>query len=335
MNRVVKIALFVVAAGLLFVASPVIYYTGLGLVSGHDVANGLANYFSPPAPGQTIEEQAVGYRDVRVTWRGEIGSERVAEASGLAHSGRADDTWFVINDSGGTAAIHAMDAAGKALGEWPVQGETLDDWEDLASFDYEGEPFLLIADTGDNFYWRQHVRLIAIPEPRLDRPGEAVIPAWAFDVTYPDDQRDSEAVAVAGDTVYLVSKRRVPAELYAVPLRPAEGQVVAERVSLLKGVPQPNATDLRQDPVWGATRSQPTALDIRGDTAVLLTYRDAYLYRFRDSWPSTFAGLPERIVLPKTQQQEALGINRAGTAFLVTTERFEGRERANIFEVAL
>jgi hypothetical protein len=51
---------------------------------------------------------------------------------------------------GNLADLVGLDSVGAALGQVSVNGARNRDWEDLAAFTHDGNPHLLIADTGDN-----------------------------------------------------------------------------------------------------------------------------------------------------------------------------------------
>ncbi len=83
------------------------------------------------------------------------------------------------------------------------------------------------------------------------------------------------------------------------------------------------------------SRSMPTALDIHGNRALVVTYKDAYLYQRKpgEPWADAFEQIPERIALPRIGQQEAAAFSDDGTRFFTTTERFEGTDSAGIYTV--
>src|SRR5690606_35887206 len=110
------------------------------------------------------------------------------------------------------------------LATWRVEGAENTDWEDLAAFRFEGRDWLLVADTGDNGGLRRTLQLHVFEEPA--RVADGVLrPAWTIVFRWPDGPRDCEAVAVdpVRGEVLLVSKRRQPPELFALPLRPPPG----------------------------------------------------------------------------------------------------------------
>ena len=152
----------------------------------------------------------------------------LVEASGLAVSRRHPDLLWALNDSGNKPLLFALDVSGGDLGQVTLVGTKNRDWEDLASFTWRGEPWLLVADVGDNRGQRDRVVLHALPEPQADDQGRfsgEVKPAWSLTFTYPDGPRDCEAVAVdeAAGRILLLSKRRNPPMLYSLPLGPSPG----------------------------------------------------------------------------------------------------------------
>ena len=72
------------------------------------------------------------------------------EISGLAASARAVDGLWLINDSGGEPMLYLAGLDGADRGKVKVEPATNVDWEDLAGFSWQGKPYLLIADVGDN-----------------------------------------------------------------------------------------------------------------------------------------------------------------------------------------
>jgi hypothetical protein len=124
-----------------------------------------------------------------------------------------------------------------------------------------------------------------------------------------------------------------------VPLRadPDPGHVqVAAQVAALDTLPQPGERDALEDPDFGAYRSEPTALDIVGDVAVVVTYQDAYLYRRSagEPWADALRRIPQRIALPYASQREAATLSKDGRWLYVTSERGV-RGDASLFRVDL
>ena len=143
---------------------------------------------------------------------------------------------------------------------------------------------------------------------------------------WPDGARDSEAMAVDSieGTVYLVSKKRVPPELFRVPLR-ATGKVqIAKRLGALRGIEQPTDDDLRRNPVYGRYRAQITAADIAldGSHFAVLNYRRVYLWpRSPAGWADAVGRTARVIEFPWTPQAEALGFDLSGRSLWISSER--------------
>jgi hypothetical protein len=149
-------------------------------------------------------------------------------------------------------------------------------------------------------------------------------------VRYPDGPRDCEAVAVdvAHNEVLLLSKRRVPAQLFSVPLRLEPGTpqpVTARQIARVDNLPQPTAEEIATHPRAGRYFGEPTALALRPDGAELavLTYRDVYVYARApdESWPEVFARKPVALGIPPLPQGEALTYSRDGGVIYASGER--------------
>ncbi len=330
-----------VATGIVLLLPPTAF-VGFGLWYGLDVGNALRSFLVEPT-GTTIDPARVSYREVdSVRWLGNIDDLSLGEASGLDVSTRDPDVLWAINDSGNEPRLFALSPRGDNLGSWPVALPALGDWEDLSSFSVEGTSYLLIADVGDNFRWRRVLRLYILREPLLrELTDDTVLTAErTIQFSYPDGPRDSEGVAVDSSTreILLLSKRVIPAEVYRLPLdAPGDRVVTAERIALLTGIPQPTERDLYESSAFGDKRSWPTALDIHGTRAVIVTLKDAYLFERLpgQSWGDAFSGVPQRIALPRVGQQEAAAFSSDGRQIYTTIERFEGTDAAGIYEVRL
>lgn len=336
MKIVGRVAVLLVLA----VCIPLAWFAGVGLYYGFDVAAGLGSLLREPE-GVTIADDRVPRRLYEVLWVGDIENHLLAEASGLVQSSVDDEVFFSINDSENPAQLFALSNRGEDLGFWSVVVERNMDWEDLAAFVKDGRPYLLIADTGDNFRWRPVLNLYVVDEPVPGkRPLDAAIPvAWQIRFRYPDGYRDCEAVAVdaRGEYVYLVSKRTIPAEVYRLPLAPTDEIVTATPIVLLDKIPQPTERDLWEDPDYGTHRSMPTALAMNGNKLVVITYKDAYLYTkgWRQDWAEALAEMPERIALPPVYAREAGAITNNERYLYVTSEREKGTDRVGLYRVDL
>jgi hypothetical protein len=262
------------------------------------------------------------------TLSGVVLNRGLAEMSGLAGSLRHDELLWTLNDSDNPNEIYALQPSGTLRATVLIRDQRNVDWEDLAAFRLDGVPYLLIADVGDNNASRQELRLIVVVEPEVDAPHAEIQAAWVVRVRYPDGARDCEAVAVDAERgeVLLLSKRRVPAQLFEVPLKPdSDAPVTARQIARVINLPQPSAQELEAHPSAGRYFGQPTAMALspdRGELAVL-TYRDVYVYERRpeESWQETLARAPRALGIPLLPQAEGLGYARDGSAIYVTGER--------------
>lgn len=256
---------------------------------------------------------------------GLVTDEAMDEISGLAASRTFPGRYWAMNDSGNRLALHLMDARGQREGSVAVQGAGNVDWEDLASFELEGRNYVLAADTGDNGGIRQELALYVFQEPStLDAPA---VLAWTVRFRWPDGPRDCEAVAVdaARGEVLLVSKKRVPAELFSVPLAASADIQTAKLLGTLSGIEQPTAGDLARSPIYGRYRAQVTGADLspNGRVLAVLNYRAVhFVVRGADGdWaPALAAPLPQ-LRLPWIPQAEAIAFSLDGRSLTIASEQ--------------
>ncbi len=267
---------------------------------------------------------------------GNIQHNEIAEVSGIAPSHRTGDLLWMINDSGNKPRLYAVKTDGTFVAWYRVRKAKNHDWEDLSSFVLGGKPYLLIPDVGDNEGVRKSVSLYLVEEPVIKKvfsKNDRRIPKERrIKFTYEDGPRDCEAVAVDVTTksVLLLTKRTTPPVLYRLDLFPEKGKkkAVARRVTEVTGIPDPTKEDLRYR--YGRHTSLPTAMDISPDglTAVVLTYKHAYLFKRKtgETWKAAFSGKPRRVPLPGPGvavlvQREAICFDAAGRDLFVTSEQ--------------
>lgn len=257
---------------------------------------------------------------------GLITSGDLDEISGLAASRAHDDVLWAIEDSGNPARLHALSRRGRVLARYKVEGAKNIDWEDLASFDLDGRHYLLVADTGDNGGKRRNFVLHVFEEPKVLRNG-TLKPAWSIRARWADGPRDCEAVAVdaAAGKVLLVSKKRKPPELFALPLADPHGEWrEARRIGRLAGVPEADVELQRSDPQLARLSPQVTAADLSPDgrTLAVLTYGSVLFYRHQpgEDWGLAVARPPEAHDVPLIPQAEALAWSRGGGGLYASGE---------------
>jgi hypothetical protein len=269
---------------------------------------------------------------------GALANSAIDEASGLAHSNRQDGLFWVINDDG-KARIHAIDASGATRGKIKLRGTHNVDWEDLAAFRLDGKPYLLVADTGDNQSRRDSVTLYIVEEPELELDDSPTLSlAWRIDFTYPDGPRDVESVAVDSENarVLVLSKRDIPAVLYALPLVPETKETLtAERLGQLDSIPQPSKNEARVAARTNNWYWQPTAMDVSADgfAAAVLTYDAVHYFERREGedWLSALGTPHTSIPTSQFPKTEAVAFGKHNHSIYVTLEK----ENAPILHIDL
>ena len=266
----------------------------------------------------------------RAEYAGLLTDPELSEVSGLAASRAHPGLFWAHNDGDNSERLVALRPDGSRVASLRVDGVRNVDWEDIDSFDLGGKHYLLVADTGDNGGIRKVLQLHVFEEPATLRDGATLKPAWSIDFRWPDGARDCEASAVdaAGGQVLLVSKKRVPPEVFAVPLRPPAGDVpvVAQPVGVLRGIAQPSTQDLKQNPVYGRYRSQVSGADLspNGRVLAVLNYHSVYLFVRRPGqpWGEALAeGRPDELALPWLPQAEGIAFSPGGASLLVGGEQ--------------
>ena len=274
-------------------------------------------------PGETDAGQGDSGETIRPVLAGRLENRDIDEASGIARSQRAADVYWVVNDSG-KPRLHPIDGRGRALGRVKIDDAKLSDWEDVASFTLDGQPYLLVADIGDNDADRKDVRLYVVEEPEPD--DKEVDVAWEFDFTYPDRPHDAEAVAVdvENERVLVLTKRQIPAMLYELPLRPDNDK---RQVAMPLGapvLPQPRRQDVEFAPKTRNYWWQPTAMDLSDDgrAAVILTYRGVFYYPRRpgENWIDALRRKPLALSMGDYGEAESVAFNADGSAIIITLE---------------
>ncbi len=274
-----------------------------------------------------LSAQPFSVDDGKVTFEALITDPRLGEISGFAASRKHPDILWAHNDGGDRAALYAFNRRGELQARVLVSGARNIDWEDLALIERDGRTLLLIADTGDNGGLRRDLAIYAIEEPATLK-DQRVRPLWVMPFQWPDGARDCEAMTVdphSGE-ILLVSKKRVPPELFMLPAQPSgSGPETARRVGNFVGVDQPDAEDLRENPIYGRYRAQITGVDIRADGGqlALLNYRRIMLYdRLGDeSWADAVARVPRTQSYPWLPQAEAIGYSTDGRSVFIGSER--------------
>lgn len=187
-------------------------------------ANGCKSPVEDTNPQQDNQDVATTFTDRQSL--GEIQITDLDEASGLANSRSNPLYIWSHNDSGGDPLLYLMTEAGADSGRFVLDGAQNIDWEDMAigPGPVVGQPYLYVADMGDNRAARDDYTIYRVPEPDLtiaDIPTDStLVGVDAINFIYDDgNARDAEALMVdpATSDIYIVSKREASVILYVLP----------------------------------------------------------------------------------------------------------------------
>ncbi|WP_276967276.1 hypothetical protein [Metallibacterium scheffleri] len=273
----------------------------------------IAVSFALAAPGAAL---------ARTQPQGTVDDARLRELSGLVVSPSDPARYWAHNDSGNPADLFALDRAGRVLARVGIRDAVAFDWEDIAAFTLRGQPYLAIADSGDNLRWRGTLEIVVVhePAPRRGSDGLVLSPAWTLRVRLPDGARDIEALGAdaARAQFWMVEKTDGDPTLYRLPLH-AQDMVIAQASGTLRlGA----ACHVAAKPCVRAGRVTALDFDRAARQALLLTTQGAYWYRRAPAqdWQQAFAGVPVFIPLPRLRQPEALAFDADGQGFTVSSE---------------
>lgn len=158
----------------------------------------------------------------------EKGTVNMSEASGLAYSVKNENMIWSHNDSGNANVVYLLDArTGTMMARYTLMGTANHDWEDMEiTIDAETkEPYIYVADIGDNNERRQNYRIYKFKEPEYkpEHYGQNIqLTPEDFskiEVMYPDGSHDAESLLVDPKTkdIFVVTKRDVLSTLYVIP----------------------------------------------------------------------------------------------------------------------
>lgn len=252
----------------------------------------------------------------------------VVESSGLTVDRRpaagvppgaspAEPDLWTHNDSGDSPSLYRINRRGEVLQTVELTNIAAKDFEDIAGVQIGQQPYLLIADVGDNGVRRPEVKLHLLPTPS---PQEVVAEVTAtIVVRYPGGPRDCEAVAYdpVGKKIVLVTKTKFPwCGVYTVDLPPIEDlqdingdadRSIAATATLIRNLGLPFVTAMDIDPAGG--------------NVMLVNYFQIFEFTGSPGQPATetLGGRPRAIATPKLRQIEA-GCYDIDGRMIVTSE---------------
>lgn len=269
----------------------------------------------------------------KVEYAGLLDDDALEELSGLASSRRTDGLLWGHNDGvdarkgDSGARLMALRPSGDIIGVHTVRGARNIDWEDMASVRIDGRDYLVVADIGDNGGLRETLTLYLIPEPETADGDAPLNVERTIEFRWPDGPRDCEAIVVdpLSREILLVSKKRVPPELFRLSWDAKPGVQTAELLGTLAGIEQPNAEQLKKNPTFGRYRSQITAADLspNGRVLAVLNYERVYLFSRKtdEPWSKVLQRQPAQLRMPWVPQAEALAFSRDGLTLYIGSEQ--------------
>jgi hypothetical protein len=266
----------------------------------------------------------------KAQYSGLINDEALEELSGMAASRQDASVLWGLNDGGNPAELISFAPDGKILGIHAVPSLKNIDWEDLASARIDGKNYLLIADTGDNGGLRETLYLHILEEPAAAdlKKNTALKLVRTIEFRWPDGARDCESVAI--DTInrdiLLISKKRVPPELFRIPWDSKAGVATAERLGTLPNIDQPTEEQLKKNPTYGRYRSQITAADLSSNGRVLavLNYERVYFFirnSAQEPWSNVLERQPSTLPFPWIPQAEAIAFSADNRTLYIGSEQ--------------
>jgi len=237
-----------------------------------------------------------------------------------------NENYWAINDSGNSPSLFEINEQGLQLNEYKLPFANLD-WEDLASFESDDSPWIMIADTGDNARLRRLSTLYFVAHPGSEDSAN-LSPGHRLDFVYEDGPQNVESVSVSTveKKIYLISKGASGANIYTLPLilEPYQGLLTAVRVGQLGDLF--TATDVKWWERFFAKRLllSPTSLDISADDrlAVIGNYRHAYLFKRNadENWAHAFSRKPELLLTHRMEQSESISFSSQSDKVMLSSE---------------
>lgn len=267
---------------------------------------------------------AVEYGPMRIT--GAITDAQITESSGLA-AGRAagnEGMLWTHNDSGDIPRLFLLSERGTVKATYRVDVPFATDWEDMCSFELDGEPYLLVGDVGDNGHQRKRVTLWLIPEPEFEAERtsafpQKIKPTRRIDVAYADGPWDCESVAF--DPV----RREVVLVTKVDPRRPPVGRAGVYVFALPdEATPPERVEPIVVERVAELSLRITTAADVSPDglRCIVATYGDAWQYVRQpgESWAEALARPGTVVELGPRGQSEAIAFAADGQTIVLTAE---------------
>jgi hypothetical protein len=250
---------------------------------------------------------------------GPVTDTAITEASGIEYGVLNPSITWIHNDSGDTARVFAVNAAGVTQRRYALSGVTAVDWEDIGigAGPVAGTPYLYLADIGDNGVDRAEVVVYRVPEPAVVAGSTTVTLTGveALRLRYPDGSHNAESLLVdpATGALTIVAKTANggPTVVYAAPSGLVNGSLTTMTAAAILSLPAGD-TNLA------------TAADVSADgtEVAVRTYAHVLVWHRDPAQPvaSAFAALPCTGPVPNEVQGEAIAFRPDGRGYVTMSE---------------
>ncbi|HEX8833936.1 MAG TPA: hypothetical protein VF719_07030 [Abditibacteriaceae bacterium] len=256
----------------------------------------------------------------------DLADARIDESSGLAASRRYPGLLWTHNDSGDAARLFLVNQTGATLAEVELRGAGALDWEDMAAAGVGEDGWIYVADVGDNLEARPAVAIYRFREPEIDTKSttekqngaapKIVVDCEQMTIYYPDGPHNVETLLATSDGLLLiVTKNKGESLLFSTPDVWKKGARFKMKPLGAYSFPGP-----------GLFERLTTGGDLSpdGTRLVIRTYTHAYEWNLttpnalEDGW---WNRAPRAMLLPQTQQGEAICYALDGKSLFLTSEK--------------
>ncbi len=260
---------------------------------------------TPADTGPTPEGQPCATYGTAVAM-GTVQDPALDELSGLAVSRLNPGVLWTHEDSGGAAALYALDASGETVATIHVEGVENDDWEDLAIGPCDAGWCIVVGDIGTRGTSRSEFAVLVVEEPLLDGTLTLTAVPEVRPFTYPAGAEDAEALALAPDGTPIVVSKRTDATGGVYQL-PAGADVLEWLGDIATGAPGEDLT------------ARATAADLWPDQSRLLVRTYLHLYEL-DSADLRALSAPRPVEFALEVQGEAVAYDPIQGGFWQVSE---------------
>jgi hypothetical protein len=249
---------------------------------------------------------------------GPVADTALNEVSGVDQGVVNPSLYWMHNDSGDSARVFAVNAAGITQRIYNITGASAVDWEDMAvgPGPQQSQSYLYLGDIGDNAMSRSQITVYRVPEPTVVAgTATSLAGVEALRLQYPDGAHNAEAMLIDplnGDLVIIEKvSQGGPSRVYRAPGNLAGGSTTT--MSLVTTLSLP---------VGSASRVTGGDVSADGSQIAVRTYGGVLLWN-RSPGTTLWATLmtaPCNGPVPNEVQGEAIAFNADGRGYLTLSE---------------